>query len=60
MANYPLNMTAKERQLWYWRKEMESLHRHRNVYPQGSEEWNRYNDQYERAVRTYREIGGVC
>ena len=31
-----LNSTPKERQLWYWRKEMESCHRYMRVYPKDS------------------------
>lgn len=51
--------TAKERQLYYWRKEMESTHRRRNVYPKDSEKWKEWNNRYESAVRTWNELTGM-
>lgn len=54
-----LNSTPKSRQLLYWRKEMESTHRRRNIYPKGSNEWVLWNKRYESACRTYEELSGV-
>ena len=51
--------TAKERQLYYWRHEMESTHRRRNVYPKDSEKWKEWNNRYESAVRTWNELTGM-
>ena len=51
--------TAKERQLYYLRQEMESTHRRRNVYPKDSEKWKEWNNRYESAVRTWNELTGM-
>ena len=40
-------MTAKERQLWYWRKEMESCHRRMRVYRPDSEDYRHWREKYE-------------
>lgn len=52
-------LTAKERQLYYWRQEMESMHRRRNIYPKESPEWAEYNARYQSAVRTWNELTGM-
>lgn len=52
-------MNAKERQLWYWRKEMESVHRRMRVYPQDSADYRHWKERYESAVRTYEELSGT-
>lgn len=52
-------MTAKERQLWYWRREMQSCHRCMRVYPEGSEGYRHWKERYESAVRAYNEISGM-
>lgn len=49
-------MTARERQLWYWQREMDILHKRMNEYPNGSEEHERLKAEYVRAVKTYREL----
>ena len=51
--------TAKERQLWYWRKEMESCHRRMHVYKQGTEAYNHWKQLYESAVKIYNELSGM-
>lgn len=52
-------MTARERQLWYWRKEMESCHRRMRVYPSGSDDYRHWKERYESAIRTYNELAGT-
>ena len=52
-------MTAKERQLWYWRKEMESCHRNMHVYPANHEKHKMWQERYESAVRTFNELSGM-
>ena len=52
-------MNAKERQLWYWRKEMESCHRRMRVYKHGTEDYNHWKQRYESAVKTYNELSGM-
>lgn len=54
-----LNSTPKSRQLWYWRKEMESTHRRRNVYPKGSDKWRMWHEQYVIACKTFEELSGA-
>ena len=51
-------MTAKERQLWYWRKEMESCHRRMKVYREDTEEYRHWKERYESAVKTYQQLSG--
>ncbi len=51
-------MTAKERQLWYWRKEMESCHRRMRVYREDTEEHRHWKERYESAVKTYQQLSG--
>lgn len=51
-------MTAKERQLWYWRKEMESCHRRMRVYRPDSEDYRHWREKYESAIRTYNALSG--
>ena len=48
-------MTPKERQLWYWRKEMESCHRRMKVYKKGTEDYNHWKERYESAVKTFKD-----
>ena len=50
---------AKERQLWYWRKEMESCHRRMRIYKKGTEKYNHWRQRYEGAVKTYNELSGM-
>lgn len=52
-------MNAKERQLWYWRKEMESCHRRMKVYKKGTEDYNHWKERYESAVKTFNELSGM-
>ena len=52
-------MTPKERQLWYWRKEMESCHRRMKVYKKGTEKYNHWKERYESAVKTFNELSGM-
>ena len=52
-------MTAKERQLWYWRKEMESCHRLMRLYPPDSEDYQHWEARYKNAVRAYKELSGL-
>ncbi len=52
-------MTARERQLWYWRKEMESCHRNMKVYRPDSEQYKHWKERYESAVRTFNELSGM-
>lgn len=52
-------MTPKERQLWYWRKEMESCHRRMKVYKKGTEKYNQWKERYESAVKTFNELSGM-
>ena len=59
MANYPLNMTAKDRQLWYWQREMDILHKRMNECPNETEEHERLKAEYVKAVKTYREVSGL-
>ena len=54
-----LNSTPKERQLWYWRKEMESCHRCMRVYPKGDERRKLWYERYVSAIRTYNELSGM-
>ena len=54
-----LNSTPKERQLWYWRKEMESYHRYMIVYPKGDERRKHWYERYVSAIRTYNELSGM-
>lgn len=49
-------MTAKERQLWYWQKEMESCLRNMRVYHADSDDYRHWKERYESAKRTYKEI----
>ena len=51
-------MTAKERQLWYWRREMESCNRRRHIYKQDTEEYRHWTEKYENAIRTYNALSG--
>ena len=51
-------MTAKERQLWYRRKEMESYHRRMKVYREGAEEYRHWKERYDSAVKTYQQLSG--
>ncbi len=51
-------MTAKERQLWYWQKEMESCHRRMKVYREGTEEYRHWKERYDSAVKTYQQLSG--
>lgn len=51
-------MSAKERQLWYWRREMESCNRCRHIYKQGTEEYRHWTEKYENAIRTYNALSG--
>lgn len=51
-------MTAKERQLWYWRQEMESCHRNMNIYPADHEKHIMWKERYENAIRTYNALSG--
>ena len=48
--------TARDRQRWYWRGEMESAHKAMELYPVGSDEREIYRAKYERACRTYNEL----
>lgn len=52
-------MTPKERQLWYWRKEMESCHRRMKVYKKGTEKYNHWKERYESAVKTFNQLSGM-
>jgi len=52
-------MTPRERQLWYWRKEMESYHRNMKVYRPDSEQYKHWKERYESAVRTFNELSGM-
>ena len=52
-------MTFKERQRWYWRKEMESCHRRMRVYKKNTEEYNHWKERYESAVKTFNELSGM-
>ncbi len=52
-------MTPKERQLWYWRKEMESCHRRMRVYKKDTEDYNHWKERYESAVKTFNELSGM-
>lgn len=54
-----LNSTPKERQLWYWRKEMESYHRYMMVYPEGSPDYKLWHERYVSAIKTYNELSGM-
>lgn len=54
-----LNSTPKERQLWYWRKEMESYHRYMMVYPKGSPDYELWHERYVSTIRTYNELSGM-
>ena len=51
-------MTASERQIWYWRKECESLHRMMNLYPKGDERRLQWEKKYKNAERTLMELLG--
>lgn len=51
--------TPKERQLWYWRKEMETSHRYMHVYPKGSADRKHWYDRYVSAIKTYNELSGM-
>jgi len=53
-----INSTPKSRQLWYWRKEMESCHRYMRVYPKDSENYRHWRERYISAIRTYNELSG--
>lgn len=52
-------MTAKEGQLWYWRKEMESCHWRMRVYQPDTPDYNQWRERYESAIRTYNELSGL-
>lgn len=52
-------MTAKEGQLWYWRKEMESCHRRMRVYRPDSEDYRHWREKYENAIMTYNALSGM-
>ena len=54
-----LNSAPKERQLWYWRKEMESYHRCMSMYPKGDERRKLWYERYVSAIRTYNELSGM-
>lgn len=54
-----LNSTPKERQLWYWRKEMESCHRYMRIYPKGDERRKHWYERYVSAIKTYNELSGM-
>lgn len=54
-----LNSTPKERQLWYWRKEMESCHRYMRVYPKDSPNYKHWHERYVSAIKTYNELSGM-
>jgi hypothetical protein len=57
-AQQVLNSTPKDRQLYYWRKEMESAHRRFRVYPRGHEQRKFWYERYVSAIKTYNEISG--
>ena len=48
--------TARERQLWYWQQEMDSLCKEMNRHPEGSEQREEWKRRYDSAVRTYKEL----
>ena len=52
-------MTARERQLWYWKKEMESCHRKMKIYSPDSKPYKHWKELYESAVRTFNELSGM-
>ena len=54
-----LNSTPKDRQLWYWRKEMESCHKRMMIYPKGDERRKLWYERYVSAIRTYNELSGM-
>lgn len=54
-----LNSSPKERQLLYWRKEMESCRRYMMVYPKGDERRKHWYERYVSAIRTYNELSGM-
>ena len=54
-----LNSTPKERQLWYWRKEMESCHRCMRIYPKDSPDYKHWHERYVSAIKTYNELSGM-
>ena len=54
-----LNSTPKDRQLWYWRTEMESCHRRMRIYPKGDERRKHWYERYVSAIRTYNELSGM-
>ena len=48
--------TARDRQRWYWRGEMESAHKAMELYPVGSDEREIYRAKYNEAAKRYNEL----
>lgn len=49
-------MTVKERLLWYWQREMDYRRRQMRCYQSDSPEYKHWKNEYESALRTYKEI----
>ena len=48
--------TARDRQRWYWRGEMESAQKAMQLYPVGSDEREIYRAKYNEAVKEYNKL----